>query len=361
MKYAVFVYNISTLCRAISYIDTLWGKDNSTILYADLVSPIPETIRQDYKVRIINTNLLDSRCRGMALLLGSCRSSINAWKELDTLLKKSGEPYTFIVFRDNEIQEATMIEKAYRKYPQKIRIWVMEEGSGIYAMKRVSGRFLNFKRMIYLLFGVSTYSLHAVPQGMNDKVEKIICSHPELLKEKYKNKGIELEKMIPVFTQELSEYITNSVLGKQINYPKYDYVFLTQPFTDFPSEYDDLLAIHQKLLPQIFDILKKNGNTIIKLHPRESYDYSIYTGISLSKQEEKQIPFECLMQLYGNPQMISMFSSTSVTIQTEKPSIYLSKLFNIPGTDHLYAAEYYIKNNIIICDSLEQFQEALVK
>lgn len=363
MKYVIFVYNMSTLCRAIQYIDSQWGKENSTILYADLVSEIPSVIMKDYEISTINTNSLDTRCKGMSLLIGSCCSAISAWKKLDSIIKTTNELITFVVFRDNEIQEATMIKKATKKYSDKIRIWLIEEGSGIYAVKRIPPRYLIIKTITHLFFGASTYSLKSIPQGMNENIEKIICTHPELLRDKFKNSNVIIEKMIPVFTHELSKYITESILGECGVYTKYDYVFLTQPITDFPKDYESLLVTHQELLPQVFDILSKNGSTIIKLHPRENYDYSVFIGeeISLSKQEEKQIPFECLMQLYGNPQMISMFSSTSMTISTDKPSIYLCELFKIPGTDHLYSSDHYSNNNIIICNTLEGFSKALVK
>jgi len=361
MKYIVFSYNLPTLCRAIKYTDVIFGKNNTSLVYIDLVSAIPQQIKEDYNVIELNSNFLDKK-RGLELIIGSCIITNKLWGSVKKVLDDyRNDDVTLVVFRDNEIQEATLI-KRIKKYKKDVNILLMEEGSGIYALDRVAPRFKLLKKIIYSFFGIGSYSLSSYPQGMNKNINKIICSHPESMSAKKIDLKIVIEKMIPIFTYQLNAYIISSVLDKVSKTTQYDYVFLTQPITDFRRNYDELLENHHSLLPKIFDCLKEKGKTIIKLHPRESYDYTQFedTNIAISSPDESILPFECLMQFYGNPQMISMFSSTSISINADKPSLYLYKMFSIPGVEKLYSENHLKNNNILVCESLDNFLKSLV-
>lgn len=359
MKYIVFCYNTPTLCRAIRYVDTVWGKENTHLIYADLVSPMPEMIKNDYSVTVLNTDGLD-RKRGFSLIFGSCDSANRLWHVVLDIVNSINDELSLVVFRDNAIQEATVITRIKRIKPSA-SIILIEEGAGIYATSGLAPRYKLIKTIIYRLYGIDSYSLSGSAQGMNKYIDRIICAHPESLTQKV-SPNVKIEQIIPIFTQVLNEYIIRAHLGRATAEQLYNYVFLTQPISDFRRNYDELLASHQLLLPKVFEILSALGNTIIKLHPRENYDYTQFVGehVAISSKEESVLPFECLMQYYGNPQMISMFSSTSMTIKSPKPSLYLYKIFSIPGVEGVLGKDLLDKNNIIACVTLDDLCANLV-
>lgn len=61
MNRIVLTYNSLTLCRALRYTELVWGKDNTVILYMNLVNPIPQKIINDYNIINIETNHLDKK------------------------------------------------------------------------------------------------------------------------------------------------------------------------------------------------------------------------------------------------------------------------------------------------------------
>lgn len=364
MKYVVFSYNMLTLCRSLRYIDEVWGKENSTIIYADLVSPVPDAIKNDYDVVTIDTDSLEATKRGFSLIFGSCRCANKAWKILDRIVADANDEVTLVVFRDNQPQEATLIERFHKKYSDKGKIILIEEGSMIYAKKRVPIRYQMIKKIIYSLYGVSLYSLLPVPHGDHKYISKIICVNPDLYKKRNSlNRDVDVEKMINIFVESFNNYIIESVTGKKCEeFPKFDYVYLTQPYTDYREEYEKIMDISNDLLPKIFGILNEHGRTIIKPHPRESMDYSVYVNenVELVSEKEQFLPFECLMQLYGNPQQISMCSSVSISNKSDKQSIYTFRMFDIPNDESCYHENYFSDNNIVVCDNLTDFSNALL-
>lgn len=361
MKYIFFTYNLLTLCRAIRYTDSKYGKSNVKIVYSDFVSKLPVNLQRDYDIKYIESHTLNNGLRGIKLIINSSIITNKIWKTLDIYLSESCSDVALILFRDNELQETTWINRAVKKYGSRVHIWLMEEGAGLYASQRVEIRYKNLKRMVYAFMGVSCESLQNYTQGMNPKVEKVICTKPIEFLRKRSDLLINVEQMIDIFVPKFNDYIIGLVLGDNTNCKKYDFVFLTQPFHDFRNQYEELLETHKNLLPQVFDILRKKGKTVIKLHPREQYDYKQFTGngVELPSGPEQQLPFECLMQLYGNPQMISMFSSVSINIQVEKPSIFLGELFGLPVIKELFDVDFYKENNIVSCKTLEEVEQYL--
>jgi len=361
VKYIAFTYNIFTLAHILSYTDNSYGRENVSIVYSDIASMLPEVIRNDYKIHFVPSNDILSKRRINAIIC-ACNLSLRIWKVVDKILSSNSEETTLIVFRDNEIEEASFIEKAIKKYGEKVHVWVMEEGNGIYAKEKNPIRYLKIKQILYKLSGVSSYSLQNKTQGLHPSVEKIICSKPYVIREKL-SLDIELETKKDVFTRELNEYLIKSVCGQQVKSKHYKYVFLTQPFENFRGEHDELIESYKKLLPLIFKILSERGRVIIKLHPRETLDYSLYLNdqIDICTDEEKILPFQCLMQYYDYPQMISMFSSACAGIDNTYPSIYMYKIFNIHGIERLFSEEYYKTNHIIACSDIEEFKSQLAK
>lgn len=360
MRFIAFAYNLFTLSHIIAYTNDVWGRENVDIIYSDIANAIPPTIIEDYKIHYIPANGVLERRRIDAIIC-SCRLSKQIWKEADLCISKTKEEVTLVVFRDNEVEEATLIELAFKKYESRMHLWIMEEGAGIYAQERPAVRYLAIKKLLYNLFGVSRYSLENHTQGVHPCVEKVICSNPELFKNKARS-NINIENTRDVFQDRLNKYLIKSVCGAEKSERKYEYVFLTQPFDMFRDEYGKLLELHNRLLPEIFRILSAHGNVIIKLHPRENYDYQKYQNdrVNVSSEQEKILPFQCLMQYYDSPQMISMFSSASIGVKNDSPSIYLFKLFEIPGVNKLFDEKFYKENNIIACNTLKEFENLII-
>ena len=362
MQYIFFTYNLLTLCRAIRYTDLMYGKDNTTIIYSDFVSELPTKLQQDYSIEYVDSHSLNNGINGLQLVMQTSNITNQIWKVIQRHIStNSNDKVVLIVFRDNEIQETTWISRLAKKMGGKAQIWLMEEGAGLYAAKRAPIRYSSIKRLIYTIKEVSRESLQNYTQGMNPKINKVICTNPDEFRKKRNDLSVDVEKMIDVFVPEFNNYLIDSIDVGNITKSKYDFVFLTQPFHDFKNRYDELLKTHDELLLQIFDILSKKGKTVIKLHPREQYDYAKFQGqgVDLPGGVEQQLPFECLMQLYGNPQMISMFSSTCINVKIDKPSIYLGELFNFPVAKELFDVEFYKKNNIFSCKTLEEFKNII--
>ena len=356
MEYIVFCYNMLTLTRSIYYADNVWGKDITHIFYSDVFSKLPANIKADYSITVISKDGLDKE-RGVKAIIDSC-----LWtKELCKYIYRLAVNYeniTLVIFRDNELQEASLIEFLKQRCKCNIHVCLFEEGAGLYAKSKTPTRYRLLKKIVYGIFGLSRYSLLDRTQGLNENVDIVVCNKPEEYMEKRcDDKEIIVKRMRDVFTKKLSEYITKSITGKPISYRKFDYVFLTQPFSMFRDEIDLLNETYEAFLPRVFSILSRKGDVLIKLHPREEYDYSKFINehISISTEEEKAVPFECLLTNYGYPQMISMYSSVSFNISTEKPSIFLFRIFRIPNSDSLFTESDLFDNNIVVCDSFEEF------
>lgn len=360
MRYIFFCYNTLTLCRSIKYARDVYGLNNSIIVYSNFVSDIPKRIVNDFHVKYIESGLLNIQFKGLKLHVKSVIVTNHVWKIINNELSEN-EDNVLIIFRDNEVQETTFISRVKKLSNKKVEIWLMEEGSGLYAFRRPEVRYRNLKKLIYTFARCSLESLASnFTQGMNPHIKKVICTKPREFLNKRNN--VVAEQMIDVFTPEFNNYLLG--ISRQLGVGssiKYDYVFLTQPFHDFRDNYDRLVETHEMLLPIVFDILRKRGKTVIKLHPREQYDYAKFCGNGVDIPDEfiQQLPFECLMQTFGNPQMISMFSSTCINIKANKPSIFLGQLFEIPGAESLFDDEFYKANNIIPCKTIEEFENAL--
>lgn len=361
MRYIAFAYNLYTLAHVLAYADKEWGKENVDIVYSDIATPVPRTIINDYNIRFVPANDVLTR-RRLDAIICSCKLSVLLWKTIDKLISNKNDQVTLVIFRDNEVEEATIIENAIRKYKDKTTICLIEEGTGIYAKSKPPIRYRFIKRVLYWLYRVSGYPLKNLPQGMHPSVDCIFCSNPDLMKEKrVENTNISIKKIRNVFNKELNDYLIQSVCGTRKSEKKYKFVFLTQPFDMFRDEYENLLITHNRLLPEVFRVLSEKGNLIIKLHPRETYDYQKYKNdcIDISSEHEKILPFQCLMQYYDFPQMVSMFSSASVGICPNKPSIYLFKIFKIPGIENLFNDKFYKDNSIIACESIKELESII--
>ena len=361
MKYIAICYNYLTLARVLKYTNTEWKKENTYIIFINLLFDLPMSIVSDYSIQTIECVPQSAKLTGFSLLNENCIEANKTWTYIDDIISNSNSNFTIVVFKDNEAIECSVIERAKHKFSSRIKVMLFEEGTGLYANNVVPVRFSLVKKIFYKLKKVSSYCVDSHSQGENPLVDVVVCTKPSLFLKK-KQANFRIEEMKQIFTHEINQYLIKSVLGDVNSTSKVDFVFLTQPFKDWKEEYMKLEETHNVMLPKIFEILKNHGTTVIKLHPREHYDYSKFkaANISVASEMENLLPFECLMELYGNPQLISMFSSTAINIKTSKKSIYLGKLFDFPIMDKLFSSDFYHNNNIVMCETIEMFEESLI-
>lgn len=361
MKYIVFAFNYPTLCRALRYIDEAWGKQNTLIIYVSMVAELPRFIECEYNVKHIRGNI----CRkhgGVLGIMANIFISHRSWHVLKKVADRL-EEFIFVVFRDNEMQEATLIENAKKRYQERMHIWLIEEGTGLYATKRAAIDKIEIKRLVYKMMKISDYALTTHPQGMHDAIEKVICLHPEAIAEKYKENSIAIEKQIDVFVPNFNKKFAEYVLGKCTEQQKYDYVFLTMPISDLTQqEFAGSYQEYDKFLKKFIALACEYGTLLIKSHPRDSYDYSKYIvneRVKVCSATENSIPYECLAEYYGHPRMITFSSSACINGLGRKSSIYVSKLLEKSNFGDKFTKEYYIENNIEMCQSFEELRMML--
>ena len=359
MKYIVFAINYPTLCRALRYIDTQWGKENSILMYATLVSPLPEGLVKDYDViEIAGHNR--GRIGGLKALFADALTANRSWHQLRKLVKDTQEEFTLVVFRDNEAPEATIIEKAARHFPKRFHLWIIEEGTGLYRTDRPPIQGVWLKKRLFRLLGISTYDLKSVSQGEHPKVEKVICQQPEWAAEKFAGKDI--AQQIPVFVPEFNPRFAAYVLGAAPESSCFDFVFLTTPCQDIATLTDNFYENYGVFLENLTRHAS-GSKLLIKCHPRDTYDYQKYTqipNVKVCSSLENQVPFECLYAYYGFPKVISLGSSFTLDNPDGKPTIFAHKLLGLPASIESLMSKY-TPEMLVLCETMEDLEKALTK
>ena len=358
MKYIAYAINYPTLCRALRYIDTQWGKENSILMYATLVSPLPAELTKDYNVVEIDGHNR-GRISGLRALFADASTANHSWHKLRQLVQNTQEEFTLVVFRDNEAPEATLIEKAMRHFPKRFHLWIIEEGVGLYRTDRPLIQGVWLKKWLFRLLGISTYALRKVSQGEHPKVEKVICQQPEWAAEKFAGKDI--EQQIPVFVPEFNPRFAAYVLGSAPENSRYDYVFLTVPCQNVAASVENFYARYEAFLECLVRYATKNGRLLIKCHPRDTYNYQKYAqipNVRVCSALENQVPFECLYAYYGFPKVISLGSSFTLDDPDSKPTIFAHKLLGLSAS----IEDLMIKHTpetLVICETMEDLKNAL--
>ena len=358
MKYVFQSYNYLTLCRALKYINEKFGRDNSIIIFDETLISMPSKIKEDYNV-CLDVPKIKTAKKGILGYLEEISHVKKSWNLLKEVLKKIDDDITLIVFKDIHLKETTMIEKARKMCKGRIRVWLIEEGLGLYVTKNYNIRKSGIKSLLCKLTGVSSFHNTGKTHGMHPGTDKVIALRPEFLEEKYAEKKVELEKMIDVFDEKFSNYFVEAVVGKQNIQSKYDFVFLTMPL-DFSSteerrkKYDDFMT-------KMLSVLSKKGKTLIKSHPRDKIDYSKYSSdnVTVCSDNFNKIPYECLDQYFGCPRMLTFYSSACTTSSGKDKGIFLYKLIGMKNFGVKITDEFLRDNNIIDCESFEQLEEIL--
>ena len=279
---------------------------------------------------------------------------------INYLMKKNGlEDCSFVVFKDFEIRECLIINHLKAKY-KNAKFVLMEEGIGMYANPPHNKK--SFKRWVHsgllFVYGAPKYFIENHPMGCNPAIDRIICSNPDALRKRGFSKDAIIEKEINVFSKENCEYLLKNLFKIELGGCAFDYVFLTQPV------YLNSTMGHEKydrFLKELFAILKQKGSVLIKKHPRDKWNYEPYkdNNVDVCGDEINHIPFECLMGAYGNPQMMTLFSSAACNPLTNKKSVFLYKL--LPESVGGCQIDNILDNsaNVVICDNFSDLTKIL--
>lgn len=359
MKYIVYAFNYPTLCRALRYIDSQWGKENSILIFAELVSPLPEAIKEEYHATVIR-GYNRSQFGGVKGLFADIAITHASCRAVNKVIRSFNGEFTLVVFRDNEIQEATIIECVFKRYSDRCHLWIIEEGVGLYRTDRNPIHYLPIKRILFPILGLSRYALKNVSQGEHPRIEQVICSQPNLMATKFCGKN--LVKQIDIFTPEFSTRFAQCILNADcINKQHFNYVFLTSPIFDFTDQTAENYDFYRSSIQKLVQTVREYGSLVIKSHPRDHYDYSPFAcddAVKICGPLENAIPFECLYEYFGRPQIISAGSSVSLNSNSEKPTIFVYRLLHYNSVmGQLMQESSDIKP--IICNDFEDLKQAL--
>ena len=324
MKYYVYTFNYLTLFKSIIYTEKEWGVDNTFIMYTPYIALPPAGLEKKYNSYIVRTPRREKR-KNYYTKLSDCKKI--AWEMLRYIEKNEQNKESkikVVLFRDNMFTETFLIKLIKQKF-SNVTFILMEEGLGLYAEKKQTsvGLKMSIKMVINRFFGIPSFPLLGFPQGCNPNVDTIVCSKPEALKGTYQDRGDNLVHEIELFTKENCQFFLLDVLNIVIPEIEYNYVFLTQPL--FSASNQKQAEKYRTFLKRIFEIMTHYGKVLIKPHPRDTWSYEEFAkgAIDVADSRTSKCPFECLMGYYGNPQIITFFSSAACNTYSGKPSIFL--------------------------------------
>ena len=366
MKYIVVSFNFLTLSKAVIYAKEEWGTENTYILYTPTTNPFPDQFPKEYHSEVIpiplaaySFSMKKGHLQRLVEIAGYSDMAHRIFRRIQQIVPDVREPFTLVLFVDDNMREATVLELVKKHYEQ-CESWLIEEGVGIYRNpeKKDYRKLKSRRRWLYRLFGVSVYNMIAPAQGYNLLVDKILCRKPDLVKSRGHSPCAAVEKEIDIFTEENSNYLLNEIFHTGEPERGVQYVFLTQPFVEigYATREEYHLCIRQ-----ILSILSGRGKVLIKPHPWDPEDYSQYVddNVSLCSLELNKIPFECLLGCFRDARVIAFCSSSACNLDTSKSPVYLYRL--LPGVaKNLRLPENFFEvNHIIDCVSLAQLEEII--
>lgn len=361
-KYIVITFNSLTLAKACYYCDNTWGIKNTQILHIPSVIDLPQSIVERYNAKLLPYQKRWSKFPFFAVV-SDIKGIKNVWNAVRKEFADHNCQYNFVVFKDNEPRESTIIEKAKKNLRQRVSVILIEEGCGIYNDASHKVRYQKLWFLLYRVFGISQYCTKGLPQGVNPLVDEVICENTESFVKKQKKycSQAKVTQQEAVFNCETNQKLLQLFCPEVLdNLPKkIDFVFLTMPWSDIQTQ----ISVNQykTFLTKLFEKLGRYGKVLVKLHPRDKFDYSEYTSknVILCPQLDK-LPFELLYFCLDMPTLVAI-SSSCCTCAKEKISYYLYKaLFsNAKNTD--ISNDYCITNNIKMCSTIDELIEDISK
>ena len=362
MKYVIFAYNFLTLSKTLRYVDSIWTREKSLILYTNTASSLPITIAEKYNCVLYDYNDFSVQ-HYPPLKKISCAVRF-FWKALCEFVPE-GENVTLVVYRDNQYIECSMIDQFHKKYHSS-QIMLMEEGAGLY-LGHHTDRDNYFRRILRkakykLLYGLSSSNSPGKPFGYNPYINKVVGSKVDGLRERYKGTEVLVEQQIDVFTPEFVRTFVENIIDHEIEPVEYDYVFLTQPVKEFVGGSEkEVVGIYETFLLWFFSRIGKEKKLIIKPHPRDDFDYSKFVNerIALCDKEMNKLPYECLSVFWKFPREFTFYSSACINSKCNRTGVYMYKLLKNNLVGDIVDMQYVKDNGIFICESENQLERIL--
>lgn len=353
-NYIFLAYNSFTLCNTIYYCKKYCSDNNVDIIFINNNFNLVKELENEYRVHKVFLDLKheDDIFNKTFNIIKENFNAIKVLRIIKSIIKSYNniEKINLIVFKDASIRESTCIEYVKRRFKNKAKIILIEEGVGMY---RVSLRkaYHKFRYYVNLFMGVSSYALKRLPYGLHPALDVVVCSSQELLKEKYKKYNFfipDIQTRENIFTAEWCNVYLYYLTGNDIRLKeKITFVYLTMPWDDncinlTEKEFDEFMT-------ELFSALRPMGNILIKRHPRDKYDYNKFVDENVfCITEIDYVPFEVVYGLLDKPILIAI-NSSCCAFDNEKISYYLSDAFpSLPKTPN----EYLEKNRIKVCSDV---------
>lgn len=335
MKAIFICYNYLTLYKALYTIKHNYKDNETIIIFRETVSPIPKNLKTYTKVYNINKSKMFSN---------KIIDKLRIIKKTVEIIKKETvniDNIDFIVFKDNELIESTLIEKVKKLDIKSKKILLIEEGLGIYE-KEAKQEKRNLKILLKnKVLNFFDYHIYDKPQGYNPLVDEIICSDDKLLKKIKGELNLNIFKHSNMFSQEEVMFFVVNILGYELSifekYKNYEVVFLSQPLKE--------IGITDRENKRIFSVLSLKP-CLIKRHPRESDELYVSSNKNIVELDNKlnEIPFECLYTMFNSPIVITYFSSSYKNILMNHSNAKVISLYKLLNNQRV---NNNMKNNVI--------------
>lgn len=366
MRTILICYNSLTFIRSVYYIDTVFGKNDSLILFYDgysITNQISEFSNHGYQIAFIypKKNYISKKCNN------SFVNTILEKKSISKEIKSKASSFlgedecNIVIFKDNHYVEVDLIENIYYRLKKRANIILIEEGVGLYNFDKYLEplRHPVFQR----INGLPKYCLNNPVQGMNPKVDEIWCTNPELIKLKRKDMSTRVRKINGVFPVDFCNYYID-VVGLRDIVRSYDfqtirYVYLTQPYKGYKYFNSELDYINR--LKDVLSVLELYGRVFIKPHPKDDVDYSqlITDNICVCDMDTQKIPFEIISSLFLKYQIVTVTSSVSINDKSGYDPIFVYPMF-LPDNGKEYETYYKTcSKNGRICQDIHQLEAAV--
>lgn len=366
MKYFAYTYNYITLHKAIVYGVQRWGSDNTFIIYSSFVSSPPKgLLLGKYNNYIIGSahqegNSIINKLPTVSTVAEEKRLVAEILKYIKKIEPDTTERICLVVFRDTILREALLIGEIKRKY-KNAEITLIEEGLALYAKHNPPNKSLKnlIRKVIYKMTNVPVWTLSNLPFGNNLLVDRIICAHPQLLKEMLLNRNVVLEQEVDMYSKENCDRFLREVLMENVSDENFNFVFLSQPL--FPVKDEKKNEKYRDFLRRFLELLSTHGTVMIKKHPRDTYDYSMYLSdrVVMCPEAFSKCAYEFLSAYYNHPQPITLYSSAAINVNTEKPIIFLYDFFPEIIDANLFTEQFIKDNKIIRCKTFDEIEKNL--
>lgn len=362
MENFFFCYNYLTLSKAMYYIDNKLMDDSNTIVYLESVLPFPSAVKKEYNVMCMEgflekKSFESNHFESLQSLIKSIRRGRLFMKYADFVTKTVIDTAkkcecTLYYFSDNGIAEI-ILDRVFEavKTPDRLKCILIEEGLALYSTNGSVDR--SIKYYIKRLLGIKRCILNPQLMGMNKHLSEVWCSDPEGFMKKRNDIMVIREDYI--FTPEHSKKLMRLFSSTEsLELPDdIRFIFVTQPLT-----YTDEM---KKTFKMVMDVLSSYGKILIKKHPRDKFDYSIFENenVLVSSNQLQRIPFECIYNNFDDIILLTYYSSAAIVPNANHKPIFLYKLFCPAETVEMINNFEINWNDLLVCNSIDNLNNII--